>query len=735
MSVKQKYDQLKSIPSGIAIKKLFSKITDYWAIPRKRRIALRRSAYPKIDLSNIIINSILNFSNNEIPTKFITDYMNFANKIVAHQFDLLGSGEVTPHYGMNPRGLHDIIYDSTIENSRNKILLLLKSVNEYNNRYADKVLELISNDYELIDWLLDFKSGYRWDGHFWSKDIRYGKVLGADIKVPWELGRMQHLPVLAIAATSVQSDLIIDSNLKSLFAKEFRNEVLDFIAFNPPGFGCQWMSSMDVAIRISNWLVAYDIFCSAGINFDTEFITIFKDSIYAHGLHIYNNLEWSGGLRGNHYFADLSGLIFIGAYFSECPDAVRWLGFAVNSLAKEILYQYNEDGSNFEASAHYHCFSTEMLVYSIAALNSIDDNIIKGIIPQSLSFLRMQESPPAAVQGIPASTGMTSKGTNKNILDRIGRIYEFTNDLIRQDGSIPRFGDDDAGRFFKLSPLEKDNNYLYLKEILDALTDNYQNPELFYSPEYFLIEQLSGVNKNNFPDIINQRPTSTKAKTKSYPDFGIYFYDFQNYNIAIRCGSLGQKGKGGHAHNDQLSFELYVRNKPFIIDAGTYLYTPFPEIRNRFRKTSKHNVLSIEGIEQNPLQDSSDDDLFWLSDRAKGRVLSMDENTFSAGHRGYGEECFRHFNFSNEFIKVKDSCAVQGKKTVRFHLHPQVEINQIEKDKIGLTNDGVNIMLFSGNAEFVIEEFDFSPSYGKLEKSNVLILGTPNVHITWKIQL
>jgi len=63
---------------------------------------------------------------------------------------------------------------------------------------AIKIIELISPDYNLIDWQLDFRSGYRWSEKFESNKIKIGNVKGADIKVPWELARFQHLPLLAL---------------------------------------------------------------------------------------------------------------------------------------------------------------------------------------------------------------------------------------------------------------------------------------------------------------------------------------------------------------------------------------------------------------------------------------------------------------------------------------------------------------------------------------------------------
>ena len=53
--------------------------------------------------------------------------------------------------------------------------------------------------YEPIDWQVDFKSGYRWSEKTYYKFIKYGHKLGVDIKVPWELSRMQYLIQLALA--------------------------------------------------------------------------------------------------------------------------------------------------------------------------------------------------------------------------------------------------------------------------------------------------------------------------------------------------------------------------------------------------------------------------------------------------------------------------------------------------------------------------------------------------------
>ena len=84
-----------------------------------------------------------------------------------------------------------------------------------------------------IDWQLDFKSGYRWSEKIWASRLSYSHLPGVDVKVPWELSRMQHLPQLALRASILGEN----DNEARLLVREIRNQWLDFIATNPPGFG------------------------------------------------------------------------------------------------------------------------------------------------------------------------------------------------------------------------------------------------------------------------------------------------------------------------------------------------------------------------------------------------------------------------------------------------------------------------------------------------------------------
>src|SRR4029077_4232742 len=86
---------------------------------------------------------------------------------------------------------------------------------------------------------------------------------------------------------------------------------------------------------------------------------------------IIGNLEWDPEFRGNHYLADLVGLLFVAAYLPSTPETDAWLAFAATELIAEAQRQIHPDGSGFEASTCYHRLSVEMMVYAVAILDGL----------------------------------------------------------------------------------------------------------------------------------------------------------------------------------------------------------------------------------------------------------------------------------------------------------------------------------------------------------------------------
>jgi hypothetical protein len=688
---------------------------------------------------------------------------------LAHRFNLLGSGWVEVKHGMKCRGLEGHCYEmgSPVQPDPEGHWLEGR-INRSNLRESQRIWGLVDDAYTPIDWHLDFKSGYRWREDLWSHDIPLSCNKGVDIKIPWELARMQHLPQMAWAyglAKQSQPGFVAPER----YIREFRNQILDFIAANPPRFGVNWRSTMDVGIRVSNLLVAYDLFRAYDAEFDNQFkIELFR-SAYQHGQHIVDHLEWNGELRGNHYLSNVVCLLFLAAYLPRSPEIDSWLAFAVQELVKEVEIQFNPDGTNFEASTSYHRLSAEMVVYATAlvlglpeekkrTLMNYDHHLHKG-------FPKLKP-PPVLVYPCPTTDQPTP--FSLRYIERLEKMAEFTIHITKKDGHIPQIGDNDSGRFLKLQPLFRP---LKAAEVKARIRNQCADTELRTNdPDWnedhldhrHLVAAINGFfNRNDFADFTDSgwvetrlvkylgrgtgflsykrgdEPTtaeragisvnqqSQSLKLYAYPDFGIYIFRSKDVYLAIRCGSIGQNGHGGHAHNDNLSFELNIKGKDFIVDGGSYLYTPLHEMRNRFRSTGAHSTLVLNGLEQNSWAEGFQG-LFSMRNDARARVVGLSTGSLRGEHHGFGPGHYRQFELSDSSLIIEDFLKTDSSNEINFNLGPEVQIILVERNGpeeflLEIRNRDVDLgILLKGFSGVEACDGFFSPGYGKRVKNSLV---------------
>ncbi len=519
-------------------------------------------------------------------------YRGLASDVLAHRFDLLGSGPLVVSYEMEPRGFEGHHYEAEQVDTDAGGDWLAEQVTQSNLPHARAVWGLISDGYTPIDWGRDIKSGYRWDALTRWRDIRFGDLPGVDIKVPWELARMHHLPWLACAYA-------VDSCPS--YPQEFQDQVCDFIATNPPRYGVNWVTAMDEAIRAVNWLVAYDLFKGLGAEFSPEFERVFIAGLRDHARHIRRHLEWTPFGRGNHYLADLTGLLFLAAYLPTGRVSKRWLRFTAHRFMHEVELQFNPDGANFEGSTSYHRLSAEMAAYGTALLLGFE-----GDQREMVSDLL----PPPNWYG-----------------ERLARMAEFTRAVTRPDGLIVQIGDNDSGRLLKLRPVldvdgcEEGRDHRALLHALDALLGRgssgidadliraYAGGDLLSIP---VPDPLPSAMVCHTIDPLPPAPADgvihsisipvppgalDPVRFQAFPDFGLYVWRSERLHLAVRAGHIGTHGIGAHDHCDQLSLTLWLDGVDLIPDPGTYIYTALPDRRNAYRSVMAHYAPRIEGCE------------------------------------------------------------------------------------------------------------------------------------------
>jgi len=613
-----------------------------------------------------------------------------------HSYDLLGSGWCVNSYDSNSYGIEGVKFKMNVNFNIDNI------INRSNIKISKNIYSMIDAIYVPHDWQIDIKSGYRWSEKSWYKKSRV-YVDGADIKLPWEIGRLQHLPQIAIYACIVKNN--------TLYIREFRNQILDFIALNPPSYGVQWVCTMDVGIRVANMLFAYDIFTQLDVRrefIDDPFNEIFSNSIYDHGKHIIRNLEYNDTLTSNHYLSNIVGLLFVSVYLESNRETNRWLAFSIQEIISELDKQYNPDGSNFEASTSYHRLSSELIIYATSLMLGLSARKVTSLLDYKTShhIPRLRSL---------SSQGYTIKGNRillpKEYIDTLFRAGLFTYDISKPNFHIPQIGDNDSGRFIKLTPVgsvisidEAVSKYLNLKEypkvkktvwdeniinhqtLLCAFSGLFSN-DIFktdLSIERSVIQSVSRGRKlnskvlncsydkvsNDYIDLsmlkyrdkkkykfepVRQKNLRTGLEGKLYQDAGIYVFKSDRLYLLISFGPNGQNGNGGHAHNDKLSFELNVDGNDIVVDPGSYLYTPFPFRRNQFRGSRIHSTMYIHDQEQNGWENGRIG-LFNMNNETKCRVISIGsyEITVLLEYRDVRQ--LRRFIINKNEVMIESSC-------------------------------------------------------------------------------
>jgi hypothetical protein len=204
------------------------------------------------------------------------------------------------------------------------------------------------------------------------------------------------------------------------------------------------------------------------------------------------------------------------------------------------------------------------------------------------------------------------------------------------------------------------------------------------------------------------------------PQSGWWIGRAGDFTVALDFGGVGLHGLGGHAHNDDFSICLEWRNRPVIIDPGTFLYTSDQEARNRFRSTSYHNTLQMDGCEQRALTSS----VFALpgSDKAFEAVATGETAwTFRRPVGSRASHC-RELSINGGEVCLRDRLEASGRHRLRwcFHLHPNVRA-QLTPQGFILTIPEIGALQLTTNAaapDLRIIKSEYSPAYGRRDPSH-----------------
>lgn len=648
-----------------------------------------------------------------------------ASEILNHRFDLLGSGPVDVGHDTEAAG---------VEGYRYSMKPGLPAADAQRRR-MDSLLPGSAAGYDPIDWHSDFKSGYRWDPQAWFQDLQYGHLPGVDVKVPWDLSRLQHAGSLGLVHR-----LDPEGPEGRRAAGEFRSQVVDWIAANPTRRGPNWLCTMDVGIRAINWLIGLALFDDSP-EMSADFRWLVAKSLYAHGLHIESHLEYSPTNAGNHYLANVVGLLCIGAAMPELPESDRWLLWGMQELVSEMEREVLPDGADFEGSTGYHFLVAEMFYLGTSVALRLGETRRRRLQLMAAAPVRHRTAPPLRAAGDQALDLSRPPIFPPWYLDRLLKMAEYGADLVKPNGLVPLIGDHDSGRLYKLWPaLERVGRETWREELRDrrylaalggwlfdrgdlrALGEPFSGDAALVLGEVDPVPLVAAVerHRSTAPERPPHRLGAMSGQGGSLvvrPLAGTAIARTGELHLTMSFARVPPGNSGGHYHNDVLSFELNVSGRDFVVDPGTYLYTPAPPLRNAFRSVQAHNTLVAEGVEQRSWP-ASEGHLFAVLKDADIDPPTYGHDFFSARCSYAGVDHFRSFRWDAQSLHILDEVGGRGRTAVVLNLAPGVAVIGGEREPEGsyealLVSGDVAVQLrLDGVDEVDVAEGLYSPAYG-----------------------
>jgi hypothetical protein len=311
-------------------------------------------------------------------------------------------------------------------------------------------------------------------------------------------------------------------------------------------------------------------------------------------------------------------------------------------------------------------------------------------------------------------------------LERLHAMFRFIAAYQRPDGTIPLVGDADDGRLFRF---RRDDDINDLRHILAVGAIRFDDPVLREAAGGLSQDALWYWGGEGFERYRLIRGTVPPPASQAFPDGGFYVLRSANAHVFFDAGDIGLGGKGGHGHNDTLSFELWVDGSPLIVDPGTYAYTSDVKFRQALRGTASHNTVMVDGVELAEfagLWNVADDptrvevEEWSVSDRA---------TVVAASHRAYERlhVPVRHrrkliLDQTNDRLFIEDVLEGEGQHTAiaSFHLTPSVRARVVDDRMVELSVGGRSYWLELSAGRPRVENSICSRSFGKREPSAVV---------------
>ena len=554
----------------------------------------------------------------------------------------------------------------------------IKQYIEMAERVINKEFSVFDKNYlfkNRINWNYGFFNNFYWELKNSEKIDLYPKDVEVDVKYVWEFNRHHFLFYLGFA-------YYYTGNEK--YAIEYKQLIMDWIRKNPPLFGINWFSGLEISIRTCSWICSLFFFKnSKEINNDEFFGIIFK-SLFEHSYYLkYFHIKRSL----NHTIGDIFGICLFSKIFEEIKPIKRWKKKFFKKFISQIELQVRIDGTNIEQSTNYHRFVLEFFF------------LFSLINPEVLN------------------------NREKYLIEK---MFDYFLYIIKPNGNIPIIGDNDDGKVILLN--NTNDNFKILVN-LGAIIFKRADLKFICQKLHILPILLLGQYAfETFHSIEVQEPLQ---KWKFFETAGYFVirnrWDNKANYLFMDCGRFGAF-KGAHSHSSITNIIYSYNGSDILIDSGTSSYNLSLNERNLFRSSQAHNVLSINYDNQAEFKSY----FAWENLPKIKRIIKKDNShiELTCYHNGYKEYLVKRKVIVNEEVNniiIEDSIFPTEKNTpkkstninIYFHFNEETKLRLEEKGLI--INDNLLLVITSDQEiKLNIEKGLYSPHYGFKCENKVL---------------
>jgi hypothetical protein len=459
-----------------------------------------------------------------------------------------------------------------------------------------QVFGLVLDSGTAPNWNRDPKTGAVAPLDF-GKTLNYrDESLVGDIKYLWEPNRHLHLVTLAQAYRLTGEPGYLGG---------LRRQLDSWLDQCPYLRGPNWTSSLELAIRLINWSIAWELIGgSRSPLFEGETGARFRDrwlrSIYKH-MHFIRGHFSRYSSANNHLIGELAGLYVASVAWPFWPVTTKWRRAAKDGLEREVLLQTGADGVNREQAISYQQFVLDFLLLAGVAARGVGD------------------------------------GFSNAYWQRVEAMLEFVASLMDVGGNVPMIGDADDGYVVRLSQEPAFCPYrslLATGAVLFERGDFRAKAGALDDKTRWLLGSEVKAKWNRISPRTADLPVRRAFPEGGYCVLGSDFETDREIRLIVDAGPLGYQSIAAHGHADALAFTLSVGGYEFLADPGTYAYHTQRAWRDYFRGTAAHNTVVVDGQDQSV----SGGNFMWIRHAraaCEAWESSESEDRFIGSHDGY----------------------------------------------------------------------------------------------------